>query len=321
MKGESATAQTKALRESEATMTELTSNRREFSKRIALGLGAGWLTMRQAEGAPQRRLKIGHTGITWGSEPQDAEQAVKEIASLGYYGYEASSNVLEAWETKGVLGRIFEQVNLPLISAYCGPNLTVPAKRKESVEKMVHLGKLIKRCGGAVAVLGPNGRGRNYDFKEHKADIVASLNEIAKALADIGVVGALHQHTGTCIETRDEVYGVMEAVDTRYVKFGPDVGQLAKGGADPVKIVRDFLPHIRHVHLKDWDGGPNWHEYCPLGAGKVDIPAVVDLLEKQQDLKIIMVELDRSPNPPMTAIETARASKEYLVKMGYKFRS
>ena len=35
-------------------------------------------------------------------------------------------------------------------------------------------------------------------------------------------------------------------VDTKYVKFGPDVGQLAKGGSDPVKVVKDFLPLIRH---------------------------------------------------------------------------
>ena len=65
---------------------------------------------------------------------------------------------------------------------------------------------------------------------------------MCKALDDIGVVGALHQHTGTCVETRDETYAVMEAVDTRYVKFGPDVGQLQKGGSDPVKVVKDFLP-------------------------------------------------------------------------------
>ena len=94
---------------------------------------------------------------------------------------------------------------------------------------------------------------------------------MGKALADIGVVGALHQHTGTCVETRDETYAMMEAVDTRYVKFGPDVGQLQKGGVDPVKVVKDFLPAVRHVHMKDYDGGEHYSGYCPLGKGKVDV--------------------------------------------------
>jgi inosose dehydratase len=88
-----------------------------------------------------------------------------------------------------------------------------------------------------------------------------------------------------------------------------------------VKVVKDFLPLIRHVHLKDWNGGPNWAEYCPLGQGKVDVPAVLALLEQSPDMKIIMVELDPSRNPPSTPLETARISKEFLLKQGYVFRS
>jgi len=174
----------------------------------------------------------------------------------------------------------------------------------------------------STAVIGPNGVKRaSYDFNASKSDIISALNEICKAVDGVGITPALHQHTGTCIETRDEVYSVLEAVDTRYVKFGPDVGQLAKGGVDPVKVVKDFLPLIRHVHLKDWNGGAHWAEYCPLGQGKVDVPAVLALLEQSAEMKIIMVELDPSKNPPYTPLETARISKEYLQKQGYTFRS
>ncbi len=72
--------------------------------------------------------------------------------------------------------------------------------------------------------------------------------------------------------------------DTKFVKFGPDVGQLAKGGSDPVKVVKDFLPLIRHVHLKDWNGGQYWAAYCPLGQGKVDLPGVLGLLEQSPEM-------------------------------------
>jgi sugar phosphate isomerase/epimerase len=143
----------------------------------------------------------------------------------------------------------------------------------------------------------------------------------AYADADIGLIATLHQHTDTCVMTSEEVYAVMEAVDTRYVKFGPDVAQLAKGGADPVKIVKDFVSIIRSVHLKDFLDGPHWAGYCPLGQGKVDIPAVLDVLETSKDLEWVMVELDGSRDAPMTPFETAQASKEYLIKVGYTFRS
>ena len=53
----------------------------------------------------------------------------------------------------------------------------------------------------------------------------------------------------------------------------------------------------------------------------MDVPAVLALLEQSAEMKIIMVELDPSKNPPNTPLETARISKEYLQKQGYTFRS
>ena len=292
-------------------------NRRTFLARGAT-LGLALRSASTISAAPVRRLKVGHTGITWREPPE----AIHDIAALGYSGYETFGNVLESWEQKGGLKELLDSGHIPLISAYCGVNLTEPAKRKDEIDKIVGWANIVKRYGGVTIVVGPNGVNRqSYDFAAAKPDIVAALNEIGKAITGMGLTAVLHQHTGTCIEYRDEVYAVLDSMDTRYMLFGPDVGQLAKGGSDPVKVVKDFLPLIRHVHMKDWDGGPNWQQYCPLGKGKVDIPAIVDLLEQSKDMKIMMVELDSSRNPPMTPFETASTSKEYLKTLGYAFRS
>jgi inosose dehydratase len=268
-----------------------------------------------------RKLKVGHTGITWGFSPADAERAIADVASLGFHGYESFGNVLEAWEAKGGLDKLLDAAKLPLRSAYCPVNLTDPARRKDEVAKIVRWGELIKKCGGSVAVIGPNNVKRaEYTFADHKSNIVDALNEIGKALTGIGVIGALHQHTDTCVETREETYAVMEAVDTRYVKFGPDVGQLQKGGSDPVKVVKDFLSVIRHVHMKDFDGGANYLGYCPLGQGKVDVSAVCDLLDNSGNDLMIMAELDPSKGMPLAPLEAARINKLTLQKLGYAFR-
>ena len=169
--------------------------------------------------------------------------------------------------------------------------------------------------------MAPTTSSARYVFAEHKTNIVEALNEMGKALTDIGIIGALHQHTDTCIETREETYAVMEAVDTRYVKFGPDVGQLQKGGSDPVKVVKDLLPTIRHVHMKDFNGGPDYLGYCPLGQGKVDIAALCDLLESSGNDMMIMCELDPSKGMPVPALECARINRQTMAGHGYTFRS
>ena len=254
-------------------MSKTSVSRRTFARTLALGAAAAALPGGLLQAQAGKRLKVGHTGITWGFKPTDAEQAIKDVGSLGFAGYESFGNVLEFWDKQGGLKALLDAARVPLRSAYCPVDLMDQAKRKDEIEKLLRWGRLIKAAGGSVAVIGPNNVKRaEFQFAEHKANIVASLNEMCKALADIGVVGALHQHTGTCVETRDETYATMEAVDTRYVKFGPDVGQLQKGGVDPVKVVKDFLPTVRHVHMKDFDGGPHYLGYCPLGKGRWTSP-------------------------------------------------
>lgn len=128
---------------------------------------AGW-----AFGQPERRLRIGHTGITWDFQPDDAGAAIRDIGRLGYAGYETFGEYLDAWELKGGLKPVLDSAGLPLISAYCNVNLTDPAKRWDEVSKIVRWAKLIQKCGGVTAVIGPNGvRRSSYDFKAIKADV------------------------------------------------------------------------------------------------------------------------------------------------------
>ena len=90
---------------------------------------------------------------------------------------------------------------------------------------------------------------------------------------------------------------------------------------DEEKLIIQYLPLVRHMHLKDFSGGQEFLGYCPLGQGKVDIPAILDAVEGGKQPVNIMVELDPSPKQPITALETAKIAKAYLEKQGYKFRS
>jgi inosose dehydratase len=300
-------------------------NRRNFTS--TLGLGASALALRRLPAAPVRKLKIGHTCITWGSFVRPGaeatiEPALKDISGEGFWSFETFPELLETLDQKDQLNPLIEKYRLPVRSGYITVNLIDPAQRKDGVARVIRLSKVIQKCKGTFIVLAPNGVKRDsYNFSEHRSDIISGLNEYAMAVTDLGLGTGLHQHTGTCIESRDEVYAVMEAVNTSHLKFAPDVGQLQKGGADAAKVVKDFLPILRHMHLKDYKGWEFYSGYCPLGMGRVDIPAVLDMAEASGQNPNIMVELDPSPNGPMTPLETVRTTKAYLLKQGYTFKS
>lgn len=278
------------------------------------------------EEAKKRRFKIGSTFILWGYGADNLEPALKDMASLGYHSFETFGNVIEEWETKrGGFKQVVEKHGVPIVSAFCATDVLDPSKTKAETEKLVRWTKMLKANGGKLVEYCAGGRrGKDFNYKDYAKNMIESMNTYAKAVADEGLVCALHPHTGTPVETEEEIYYVMNNLDTKYMKFGPDVGQIQKGGGDPVKICRDFMHLIEHVHLKDYAGGETGYlGYSPLGKGNVKIEEIMQMLEKRRKemAGMVMFELDYQANskPPYTTYEAAKISRDFMAKLNYKF--
>jgi inosose dehydratase len=316
-------------------------DRRNFAAAMAVGLRVAALPALRAQQppaqAPQgpKNIKIGLSTLAWNvstTSVDNFETALKDASELGYWSVETVSPIIEAYDKDGTLARLIEKYKIPLKAGYIDVNATDPSARKENIEKVIRVGKLVKKNGGVYVVMSVNGRrppgaaGRGpqgpdtFNFKEHKADMVAALNDYGTAAADLGLGAGLHQHTGTAIEKHDEVYAILESINTKVIKFAPDVGQLQKGGSDAAQVVKDFAAITNHMHLKDYSNGKYMGGYCPLGMGVVDIESILNTLEKAGLNPDVMHELDRG-NAPMSARDTAIFSKAYLIRLGYTFRS
>jgi inosose dehydratase len=299
-------------------------NRRHFSKTLAIAVASGALAPHQLWAAQGRKLQIGITGLIFRAtpgEPENLEQALKDMSELGYHSFETWGSVLEHHDKAGTLGGMIEKHGIPLRSAFMGVNVHDPARLRESVAQVVRWGQVLRKHGGTFAVINAGGVKREaFNFKEALPHIITGLNEHGKALADIGVASGLHQHTGSAVDTPDEVYAVMEKVDSRVFKFAPDTGQLQKAGGDAAKIVRDFKSIVVHMHLKDYSGWEHFQGYVPLGEGKVDLKSILETMEATNPNAGIMHELDGSSNAPYTPRQTAERSKAYLQTLGYTFR-
>src|SRR5437870_3279120 len=89
--------------------------------------------------AKPRRLRIGYTCITWGAFPRGPEasatleNALRDISSLGFHGFETFPEILEDWDQKGALTGLIQKYGVPLTSAYIRTNLLDPAARRENL--------------------------------------------------------------------------------------------------------------------------------------------------------------------------------------------
>lgn len=268
---------------------------------------------------------VGHTGITWPFTPAGAQQAIKDVAAVGYSGIELFGFVLDDYP--GGLEAVrsdLDRAGLNYVSSYCSVSLVDPDLHDSDLESMRRWAGQIADLGGNVAVVGPNQRQRDDYGPSDYAQISTTLNDIGRLCADVGVIACFHPHTGTPVESREEIQQVMDRIDPAVVSMAPDTGQIAKGGADPLEVIHTYRELIRHLHLKDyvggtstvdWDGAKNdrtgYLDYLPVGEGVVDIAGILAILGDDWD-GWVMVELDGTESSPRPAIDAARSSKSFL---------
>ena len=150
-------------------------------------------------------------------------------------------------------------------------------------------------CGAKVLVLAAATGTDGYDSRPTLDDgqwatLLTNLDRLAEAATDRGVLAVLHPHVGTMVESRDDVYRVLEG---SHIRLCLDTGHLLIGGTDPLQLAVEVPGRIAHAHLKDVDaalatrvqaGELTYTEavrqgmYTPLGAGDVDIAGIVTAL-------------------------------------------
>src|SRR5699024_7439605 len=158
------------------------------------------------------------------------------------------------------------------------------------------LAALVAADASTVVIAAATGAD-GYDDRPELDDVgwstlLANLDRIADAAADRGLTAALHPHVGTMVESGEETDRVLAG---SRVGLCLDTGHLLIGGGDPVRVAVEHPDRIVHMHLKDvdlsWarkvqDGAVGYTDavaagmYVALGAGDVDIAAIVRALEE-----------------------------------------
>ena len=260
------------------------------------------------------KFRIGHTGITWGFNSTSAKQAIKDTAELGYLSFETFGSVVDEYRKSepGGFGAVLRAHNLLLSAVYCPTVFYDPVDAPSHINETVYWAKLGRDLGASAVVLEA-GRRKEQPYTMY-AGMAEAFNEIGRRVKEMGLITAIHPHTGTLVETRAEIDTILSAVDPALVGFAPDTGQIAKGGGDPVATLRDHKSQIQHVHLKDYAGGRKTAHggYAPIGSGVIDMAGIFAVFEEAGFSGWVNVELDGPPALPLTSRDVAAMSMGYL---------
>jgi inosose dehydratase len=192
-------------------------------------------------------------------------------------------------------------------------------------------------AGAEVLVLAADTGGTGYDQRATLDAaawdrLLSTVDRIAAAAAGTGLRAVLHPHVGTVVERSADVRRVLDGCG---IALCLDTGHLAIGGTDPAALAAQAPDRIGHVHLKDvaiglaarvtagtatYTGMVEAGMYRPLGAGDVDIAAIVSTLERAGYTGWYVLEQDvvlpAEPPPGAGPVLDVRASLEHLRAAG-----
>jgi inosose dehydratase len=265
-------------------------------------------------------MPVGYAAITWGGHD---EQAIDDIAAVGFHGIQLRSPIIERYGDKPEeLRRRLREKGLSLTCFSSGTVDADPGREQEYLQTHARNARFVKAVGGTRLQLISRRPKDRAPTPEEFDRLGRLLTEIGRRASDIGVRLVYHNHMGAFGQAPDEVARALSASDPRFVGFLLDIAHYQQGGGDPVAAVARHRDRLAIVHLKDVispvPGDPRApaqsYKWVELGRGKVDVPGVVAALRKIDFRGPAVVELDAVPDSGRTPKESAEINKRYLVE-------
>ncbi|MBT5873401.1 MAG: TIM barrel protein [Candidatus Latescibacteria bacterium] len=274
-------------------------------------------------------LQLAYQTITW---RDDFAAALSDISQAGYTGYETFSfppNATDSWP--GYVDRLarayterpgtYLQTNsysspegivelgnhygLRLTSMYCSGRFIDPEINDAEIEAILNAARFLKEAGCEHLILGG---GMNLDETYSNSDyelFFETVQKIGMGCLKEGVTACYHPHSGTMIETAEQLSSFCMETDPALIALAPDVAHLIRGGADPAQTIYKYADRIKYLHLKDIKD----NEFLELGEGTINLAEIVRALIETGYSGWAVVELDDATGSPL---ESAIKSRRFL---------
>jgi len=216
---------------------------------------------------------------------------------------------------------ILVQGGLEAVVAWGHPDGLEGGKNPEAIIDMEKHFKTCELLGvGIMRMVGSSLAFRHEPHLPQIKKIIELLKEPVKKAEDKGIKLAIENHFD--FET-DEILMIVDGLDSEYFGVTFDTGNCLRYGEEPVAMAKKLGKNIFATHTKDvlplYGGDPkDWYYFActPLGEGVVNIPGIVDVLDKEGYEGLIAVEIDYMH--PKFGEDTDKAvaqSIEFLKKM------
>ena len=248
-------------------------------------------------------MKTGLIGIVGAEMKADFFGTLEKIAAIGYDGVEAAEGMLLQGDVEANMKR-FHATGLEF--------LTTSASREALRDDFDTVRK------NALAVGSPRVSvwWSPADTRDGLMRDAELYNDAGAKLAADGIKLCYHNHDQEFRNVLDGVYGLdilAMHTDPAALYFTIDVGWVAVGGEDPVRVLHKLSGRVAAIHIKDFADLSNRASFTTVGTGAVPIAASIEAA-RATGVPVGVVEQDKLRH--LSAIETIETSYRNLKERG-----
>ena len=168
---------------------------------------------------------------------------------------------------------------------------------------------------------------------QDQSRFVKCIEEASRiATEGYGITASIHSHAGGYCDFEEELNCLLNEIDESLLKICIDTAHTTLAGMDPLELTSHYASRISHVHLKDIDPAKKHtvindgiefytacadNMFCQMGKGEINFKAFKVLLEEIGFDGWCTVEQDCAPDAQISKVDTARANRAYLAKIGF----
>lgn len=215
-------------------------------------------------------IKLGVNSVLFGG--YDFATAAKYIKKAGYDGVEISAIsgmcehlILDGWRSQAAeLKQIVSDNGLEFLS------MEEAALDEDRLMKAFEAGA---ELGIPIVNIGPGGKSDAEEDFMRQTDLMAKMAEKA---ASFGITLCCKAHVGASIYNTPTTLRAIEKITNPAFGIDMDPSHIYRSGEDPAQALKQVLPRVRHIHIRDCKGrgpAPGAPSDQACGRGDIDLMA------------------------------------------------
>ena len=229
------------------------------------------------------KIKLACETYTWqmpGEQYKGKLDHIMDVCSkAGFKGIEPESSFLRHLEDPILMQETLDKYNmdfavLVVVEDWLHPHETEEEKTRADkwIDYLGHFPATIL----ATVQMPKNDR---TNLHERQLNMISCVNDFSRRASDKGIICTNHPNSpeGSVFRIESDYEILLEGLDSEATGYCPDVGHIAKGGMDPLSIVKKYRSVVNCVHYKDMYDDGRWAQ---TGEGCIDFVGITNYLKE-----------------------------------------